>query len=245
MSQYGAHGRALDGQLAPEILAHYYQGTTLGTMSNRQVRVLVLERFRASSDEPVHVFGRNGEWTIDGIEETFPADARLKFVPTTADGVTTWRVVVTAVDGTKLHDAASPRSIRVRPEPGTTLQLWSTPSAYDRFRGVLRIIGETDATPRANVINELPMESYLRGVVPSEIPAGWPTESVKAQAIAARSYSAVRLHPDTGTFDVYNDTRSQVYRGHRGDGPGRHPDARREDRQRALPLDWRWRDREQ
>src|SRR5262245_32597132 len=32
LSQYGAEGRATDGQLAPDILAHYYQGTTLGTM---------------------------------------------------------------------------------------------------------------------------------------------------------------------------------------------------------------------
>jgi SpoIID/LytB domain protein len=213
MSQYGAHGRALDGQLAPEILAHYYQGTTLGTMNNREIRVLVLEKFDASPDEPVQVFGRNGNWTIDGVDETFPEDARLKFVPTTTDGSTTWSVVVTAVDGTKLHAAASPRSIRVRPASGTTLQLWSRPSAYDRYRGVLRIIGKTGSNPKANVINELPMESYLRGVVPSEVPAGWPAETLKAQSIAARSYSAVRLHPDKGTFDVYDDTRSQVYLG--------------------------------
>ncbi len=213
MSQYGAHGRALDGQLAPEILAHYYKGTSLGTMNNREIRVLVLERFDAGPDEPVQIFGRNGEWTIDGVDATFPEDARLKFVPTTAGDSTTWTAVVTAVDGTELHDAASPRSIRIRPAAGTTLQLWSRPSAYDRYRGVLRIIGETGGNPKANVINELPMESYLRGVVPSEVPAGWPTETLKAQSIAARSYSAVRLHPDKGTFDVHDDTRSQVYLG--------------------------------
>jgi stage II sporulation protein D len=103
--------------------------------------------------------------------------------------------------------------IDVRPGAGTTLQLWSRPSAYDRYRGVLRVIGETDATPRADVVNALPMESYLRGVVPAEVPAGWPAEALKAQAIAARSYSAVRLHPEKGTFDVYDDTRSQVYLG--------------------------------
>jgi stage II sporulation protein D len=213
LSQYGAQGRALDGQDAPEILAHYYEGTTLGTMSNRQVRVLVLADFRTSASEPVQVFGRGGDWTIDGIDETFPADARLKFVPTTADVVTTWSVVVTAADGTKLHDAASPRRIRIRPAAGTTLQLWSRPSAYDRYRGVLRIIGETDSNPTADVINELPMESYLRGVVPAEVSSAWPAEALKAQAIAARSYAAVRLHPDKGNFDIYDDTRSQVYLG--------------------------------
>jgi SpoIID/LytB domain protein len=213
LSQYGAHGRALAGEGAPEILAHYYEGTTLGTMNNRQVRVLVLEDFRTSASEPVQVFGRGGEWSIDGIDASFPADARLRFVPTTTDGVTSWRVVVTAVDGTKLHDAASPNSIWIRPAAGTTLQLWSQPSAYDRYRGVLRIIGENDANPTADVINKLPMESYLRGVVPAEVSASWPAEALKAQAIAARSYSAVRLHPNRGTFDVYDDTRSQVYLG--------------------------------
>ena len=58
------------------------------------------------------------------------------------------------------------------------------------------------------------MESYLKGVVPSGISASWPTESIKAQTIAARSYAEYRLHPTTGTYDVYNDTRSQVYLGY-------------------------------
>src|SRR5215212_7483423 len=72
LSQYGAQGRALDGQEAPEILEHYYEGTTLGTMSNRGVRVLVLEDFRTSPAEPVQIFGRGGDWSIDGVDATFP-----------------------------------------------------------------------------------------------------------------------------------------------------------------------------
>jgi stage II sporulation protein D len=123
-------------------------------------------------------------------------------------------VLVTATDGSILYSAASPSSIRMRSGTGTTLQLWSTPSAYDRFRGVLRLIGSTNGTSLVNVVNELPMESYLRGVVPAEISASWPAESIKAQAIAARSYAEYRLHPTTGTYDVYNDTRSQVYLGY-------------------------------
>jgi stage II sporulation protein D len=63
------------------------------------------------------------------------------------------------------------------------------------------------------VINALPLDAYLRGVVPSEMPQSWPAEALKAQAIAARSYAAHRLHPATGTWDVYDDTRSQVYLG--------------------------------
>jgi SpoIID/LytB domain protein len=213
LSQYGAQGRAADGQHAPEILAHYYQGTTLGTMSNSQVRVLVLEAFGASSTNPLQVYGRGGTWTIDGITTTFPADARLRFTPTTSGTATTWKVTVTAADGTTLYNAASGASLRLRPGSGTVLQLWSKPSAYDHFRGVLRLIGKTDSSATVNVVNELPMETYLRGVVPAEVPASWPVEAVKAQAIAARSYAAYRLHPTTGTFDIYADTRSQMYQG--------------------------------
>jgi SpoIID/LytB domain protein len=213
LSQYGAHGRALDGQSAAGILAHYYRNTVLGTATNSQVRVLVLQAFKASATTPVQVFGRGGGWSIDGIDMTFPADARLRFVPTTTGTTTTWKAIVIAVDGTTLHSAATASSIRVRPAAGTTLQLWSKPSAYDRYRGVLRLVGTTGATSTVNVVNELSMEWYLRGVVPAEVPSTWPAEAVKAQAIAARSYAAYRLHPTTGVFDLYDDTRSQVYLG--------------------------------
>lgn len=213
LSQYGAQGRAADGQLAPEILAHYYQGTTLGTITNSQIRVLVLQAFAASATNPVQLYGRGGTWTVDGISATFPADARLRFTPTTSGTATTWKITVTASDGSTLYNQASASSLRVRPGSGTVLQLWSKPSAYDHFRGVLRLIGKTDATAKVNVVNELPIETYLRGVVPAEVPASWPAEAVKAQAIAARSYAAYRLHPSTGTFDIYADTRSQMYLG--------------------------------
>ncbi|MDR4215725.1 SpoIID/LytB domain-containing protein, partial [Bacillus paralicheniformis] len=39
-------------------------------------------------------------------------------------------------------------------------------------------------------INEnIPFEDYLKGVVPHEMPASWQTEALKAQAVAARTYS--------------------------------------------------------
>jgi SpoIID/LytB domain protein len=174
----------------------------------------VLQSFAATASNPVQVYGRSATWSIDGVSATFPADARLRFTPTISGATTTWKVLVTAADGSTLYNASSSNSIRIRSGTGTTLQLWSTPSAYDRFRNVLRLIGNTNGTSLVNVVNELPMESYLRGVVPSEISASWPTESIKAQAIAARSYAEYRLHPTTGSYDVYNDTRSQVYLGY-------------------------------
>jgi stage II sporulation protein D len=213
MSQYGAYGRALAGESAGEILAHYYRNTTMGNIANANVRVLVLQGFVAAPSNPVQVFGRGGSWSIDGIFATFPADARLRMIPATSGGTTTWRALVNDADGRVLYDAAAPRKLMIRPGAGASLQLWSKPSAYDRFRGSLQIIGSSGSTPTVKVVNHLKLEAYLKGVVPAEVSAAWPTEAIRAQAVAARSYAARRLHPSRGAFDLYDDTRHQVYRG--------------------------------
>jgi stage II sporulation protein D len=61
------------------------------------------------------------------------------------------------------------------------------------------------------VVNVVSMQGYLRGVVPREMPAWFELEALKAQADAARSY-ALRAHRATW-FDLYADTRDQVYGG--------------------------------
>jgi SpoIID/LytB domain protein len=58
----------------------------------------------------------------------------------------------------------------------------------------------------------VPLERYVRGVVAAEMPASWPLAALEAQAIASRSY-ALTAHAGGARFDVYSDTRSQVYRG--------------------------------
>jgi SpoIID/LytB domain protein len=64
------------------------------------------------------------------------------------------------------------------------------------------------------VINNVRMEQYLRSVVPAEVSPSWPTESLKAQAVAARSYAAREsMGRADRSFDVYDSTRSQAYRG--------------------------------
>ena len=62
-----------------------------------------------------------------------------------------------------------------------------------------------------SVINSVPLDAYLQGVVPAESPASWPAEALKAQAIAARTYAITTAKSDD--FDHYADTRSQVYKG--------------------------------
>jgi stage II sporulation protein D len=209
MSQYGARGRALAGQDAATILAHYYQGTGPGTTDpKRPVRILVLQGFSSSASRPLRLYGRGGPWTIDGIAITFPRDAQLR-VRTAGTG---FRVVVRDAAGKLLLDQSTKGSLRVRAASlaGARLQLWSKPGAYDRYRGVIRL---RLTAAGIDAINETELDLYLRGVVPAEMPASWPAEALRAQTIAARSYAARRLHPKTGFYDLYDDTRTQVYRG--------------------------------
>jgi stage II sporulation protein D len=210
MSQYGARGRALAGQDAATILAHYYQGTTLGTKDpTTNVRVLLLDKFSATAVKPLIAHGRGGAWSIDGVAMAFPANAKLTLWPASA-GSTTYNVRVVSSGGAQLY--AAQRSGTVKLVPGgaaSLLQLDSKPSSYDTYRGSLRIV----LTATVRVINDVGLDAYLRGVVPAEMPASWPAEALRPQAIAARSYAVYRLHPLTGAFDVYDDTRSQVYRG--------------------------------
>jgi stage II sporulation protein D len=67
-----------------------------------------------------------------------------------------------------------------------------------------------------HAINDVHSRHYLYGVVPAEVPTSWPIEAVKAQAVAARSYAFTSLRPGQ-PFDVFADTRSQVYRGLTGE----------------------------
>lgn len=85
------------------------------------------------------------------------------------------------------------------------------------YRGMLEYV-ETDAG--YVVINELPVEEYLYSVVPSEMPASYPMEALKAQAICARTYAYLHIlspgYPqwnahvdDTTSFQVYHSVEEQ------------------------------------
>ena len=69
----------------------------------------------------------------------------------------------------------------------------------------------TSITP----VSVLPMESYLRAVVPAEMPASWHPNALRAQAVAARSYANYdRAHATAGrTWDTCDTTSCQMYSG--------------------------------
>jgi stage II sporulation protein D len=63
-----------------------------------------------------------------------------------------------------------------------------------------------------NRVLRVPLERYVRGVVAAEMPSSWPMPALEAQAVASRTY-ALTSHAGGSRFDVYSDTRSQVYEG--------------------------------
>ncbi|GAX37337.1 SpoIID/LytB domain-containing protein [Nodularia sp. NIES-3585] len=70
------------------------------------------------------------------------------------------------------------------------------------------------------LVNEVPLESYLRGVVPHEIGTTAPTAAVEAQAIIARTYALRNLRRfETDNYQLCADTHCQVYYGLSGTAP--------------------------
>lgn len=186
MSAYGAYGYALHGKSYRFILGHYYTGTTVGTFDKaRSVRVLL----GASA----------GDVGFSGATSA----CRTKLDP--ARNYEAHRIgnaVRLRSSGGKLLAKCGPK-LRAAGNGQITI------AGYGAFRGAL------EATPSGgalDVVNALALEQYAKGVMPNEVPPSWPTEELKAQAVAVRS---IALTSDVGgsIFDVYNDTRSQVYEG--------------------------------
>jgi len=77
------------------------------------------------------------------------------------------------------------------------------------YRG--RLVASLDGKA-LDVVDVIALESYVKGVVPAEMPSTWLPEALKAQAVAARSYALANLAKGR-PYDLYGDGRSQMYGG--------------------------------
>ena len=126
-----------------------------------------------------------------------------------------WR----AVDAAGAVVQLAPGSVRLTPSAklqgrAVTLPVTFTSSAPiavsgKPYRGRIVVSLDGKALQAVDVVG---LENYLKGVVPSEMPFEWPSAALEAQAVAARSYALANL-VQGGTFDLYADSRSQVYGG--------------------------------
>ncbi len=106
----------------------------------------------------------------------------------------------------KAEDLAA-GEIEVRPAEGSFVSVNG-----ESYRGSLRVIKEKG---KVTVLNYLPLEEYLYGVLPREISASWHMEAQKAQAVAARTYALFQISATRDKlYDVTATTASQVYGGY-------------------------------
>jgi len=160
----------------------------------------------------------DGEYTFaqsDGSNSTLPVGERLMLKAEGGD-------VVLLYPGTDNELARISRLV-LRPQDDGTIQLegvpfgvgWWWESKENRiYEGVMEASAKEDGT--LDVIMQLPVEEYLRGVVPSEIGGTSPAEALKAQAVAARSETMTALGEGTyagPNYDICADVDCQVFAG--------------------------------
>ena len=186
LSQWGAYGYAQKGFDYEKIVLHYFPGTELGAAPVSRVRVLLTSGVKTLTvNSTVDFKVRDGSGVVHTLSAgAYPLTAALKL---RVDG----QPKATALPGPLLF------------QPGSAAL-----ALKHRYRGSIQV--DVDAG-KLRAINMVGLEQYLYGVVPSEMPFTWLPEALKAQAVVARSYALATRR--TGAFDLYPDTRSQVYLG--------------------------------
>lgn len=219
LSQYGAYGAARGGRSWQQIVDFYYAGATRGSIGNPTVRVGVAGTLGATARAKA----------VSGLRVTYGPD-RTGATPLhtqTGDGkaISYW-----FAGPPSAGEATGRLYLRARLADGTTRTVTSPSTTRINFTNpstgsVLAVAGSTTQTYRgelrAHLVNgavspvvALPMDTYLRGVVPNESPASWPAAALGAQAVAARSYTAYALdHPRTSTYDICDTISCQVFKG--------------------------------
>ncbi len=117
------------------------------------------------------------------------------------------------------HPYFASGAIRISPrQPGEKLTVTTLTRGYGvpSYGGIIELV----ANGGVAVINEIPFEEYLYGVVPSEMPASYEMEALKCQAVCARSYAYHQMQEmaypqyqaqvdDSTAFQVYGNSEIQ------------------------------------
>ena len=207
MSQYGAQGQALAGRTATQILDFYYPGTAPATTSG-SIRVWIT----ADTTPGVRVLPVTGLKVRDiaaAQSWTLPVAAsytQWELRPYSTNRTQLWRLSTTA--GWQLYRTMTGMAQFEGP-PVTRLMLPS--GATVPYRGALRTADRAGSD--LDTLNVLPLDTYLRGVVPKEAITSWRPAALQAQSIAARTY-AVFKRSTTRDYDLCDTTSCQVYGGY-------------------------------
>jgi len=211
LSQYGAEGAARQGLTGAEIVRFYYPHTRAG-----QASVPVRVHITADTDDNTTIVARSGlkvRNLDNGSTTAVPAKGA-------AGQASRWRLsagaggatLVSYLDGgwrlwKTLHGDAE-----FRADGPLRLVLRSSVVTY-RGSLQLRTLPGTRARQRVTV-NRVPLDGYVRGVIPREMPALWHQAALRAQAIAARTYAAFEVADSTNpVYQLCDTTSCQVYGG--------------------------------
>jgi stage II sporulation protein D len=189
MSAYGAYGYALEGKSHQFILGHYFRGTTIGTLSGPRVVRVLLDI--SSAD-----VGFSAATSACGEALEPRRDYQAHRIANS--------VVLRSAAGKRLANCG--RKLRAAGRGRVEI------AGLGTYRGALEVVPTESDAGSLNVVNALAVDQYVKGVIPNESPASWPQEQLKAQAIASRSFALTSGVGGNG-FDLYADTRSQVYEG--------------------------------
>ena len=187
MSAYGAYGMAEHGWSYRKILRHYYQHTRIRELRKaRTVRVLL-------NIDPGNVYFSGAERAC-GVDLTESRTYGAKLAGN--------RVRLIRQNGRKLADCG--RRLRTENDGRVVFK------GLGRYRGGVEVVPTGSSSGSLNAINAVSVNAYVKGVIPNESIPSWPMEALRTQAVASRSF-ALTGGVDGNGFDLYNDTRSQVY----------------------------------
>ncbi len=211
MSQWGAYGAATKGLSYASILSFYYPGTTRSRLADDTIRVSIT----ADNDGDTMVAPAAGL--------SVRAGGRAATLPT-GSSYQAWRVVPgsgqlvlqfkDAAGAWKVHPLPFAAGPDVTFSTGSGVVALLLPSgARQELRGEVHgvLVGG-----RVRTVLHSGMESYLRSVVPNEMPASWHREALSAQSVAARTYAAAyrqRQRVAGSWFDICDTISCQVFGG--------------------------------
>lgn len=183
MSAYGAYGMGLDGYKYGRILRQYYRGIQIRKLGKqRNIKVLLDVDSTPWFSGASRACGR----------KILP---RLRY----SAGLGPKGIFLKGAGGKPLKKCG--RVLRTNANKSVVFQ------GLGRYRGGVEI---KRGGGSLYVINNVPVNLYCRGVLSKELIPSWPLETLKAFALAARSIGLSSKGTHDG-FDVYPDTRSQVY----------------------------------
>jgi len=219
MSQWGAYGAASQGKAWQDIVGFYYPGTGLSQTSNSTIRV----RLDQVGSGTLYVYTTPGLAMTGGDGSTRvmdQANPEYRIYTLATSGAMHVDALVNNV-WTPYADMTSPVDFSASSSRGGSDMVdVYVPAAKVRrsYRG--DVLAYWNSASSIVPVSVLPMEDYLRAVVPAEMPASWtPGGSIQglaAQAVAARTYAGYdRAHTPQGrSWDTCDTTWCQMYSGY-------------------------------